>query len=222
MMYAGNMSGAEASGYNSGVFLHRLDRMRAQPAYRTLLPRMAALLRLSQRVRHGAFEVLMMHRLADSGDQTALAVAASAERALWSGLMVPLPCEWNWQVDIFWFAVAQYNVPRRPLFKLRALRINKYDSTCHEAPRLLFFNGGQTWTRAHSSLELGTRGPAAFAYNAAVLRKILKGQRAFCLAAAATLPSIVERACNASFLLQRHSAFVDALWAVAREQELLV
>jgi len=37
IMYSSAAGGPEASGHNSGVFLHRLDRMRAQPAYHDIL-----------------------------------------------------------------------------------------------------------------------------------------------------------------------------------------
>ena len=96
MSSASSPSGLNMQGHNSAVGLYRLDRMRAQPAYLALLPRMAAL--IGQKSQHPSFEVLMMHRLLNHGEQTALAVAARAETSLWEGLVVTLPCEWNWQV----------------------------------------------------------------------------------------------------------------------------
>ena len=223
MMYAGSMSENEAASYNSGVFLQRLDRIRSQPGYRALLPRMEALMRMKESARHPTFEVPMMHRLLDLGDQTALAVAASAERTLWKGLMVPLPCEWNWQSSVVWFAHAKWILPRRGAFKVPALLLNQHDSTCHEPPKLLLFNS-VLGKRTHAKLELSTRGPAAHELNMAVLKKALTGKlhQSDCQAAAETLASVMERACNATFLLQRHTAFIEALWAVARKEELLI
>ena len=123
---------------------------------------------------------------------------------------------------MFWFASAKFNVPRKPSFKHKALLANSHDSSCHEPPRLLNFNGGLQWMAAYSNLELGARGPAALASNMEVVRKVLRAQEGTCLSAAKTLPSVIVRACNATFLLQRHQRFVDELWAMARDQKLLV
>ena len=78
-----------------------------------------------------------MHRLSEYGEQTAIALATLTESALSKELIVELPCSWNWQVDLFWFSVAKWNLPRKPVFKHRALLANMLDPVCHEPPRLL-------------------------------------------------------------------------------------
>ena len=138
--------------------------------------------------------------------------------------MVPLSCEWNWQLGVAWYAHAKWILPRN-FFKVRSLRVNKHDSSCHVPPKVPLFNT-EKWKRARTKLMLGQKGPAALAHNTAVIRKALAVQNmgilADCVAAAATLPSVAERACNATFLLQRHTSFVKALWRDARDQKLLV
>mmetsp|Transcript_19797 Transcript_19797/g.49450 ORF Transcript_19797/g.49450 Transcript_19797/m.49450 type:complete len:173 (-) Transcript_19797:38-556(-) len=163
----------------------------------------------------------MMQRLMDLGDQTVLAVAARAASSLWRGLMLPLPCAWNWQLSLVWYAHAKWILPQKFNFKALALRINTHDSSCHEPPKLLYFNT-DSWRRARLYLELRSRGPSALVRNAAMLRTVLNSRyfdmMGDCRAAASTLLSVMERACNPTFLLQRHSDFVTQLWNVWSDQ----
>ena len=121
--------------------------------------------------------------------------------------MAPLPCEWNWQVCIDWYVTAR-SLHRLWSFKKRALRANRYDSSCHEPPKLLHFNGGPQWKAAFNQLDFGARGAAVLSHNLVAVQRALDASRSLCIEAERTLPGIASRACNVSFLLQRHATYV--------------
>ena len=206
MMWLDALSGPEASGYNGGVCLHLLDRMRTSRAYHELLSKLAVLMRLET---PGKFDAKMLARMVDMGDQTALSLAPGVEPDVWKALFSPLPCEWNWQVCVDWYATAK-DLHRLWSFKNRALRANRYDSSCQQPPKLLHFNGGSQWKDGFQRLDLITRGASALSRNVAAVERALAASRAVCDGADRIVPGIASRACNASFLLQRHISHVKA------------
>jgi len=210
MMWLDALSGPEASGYNGGVCVHILERMHTSSAWHELLSRLAELMYLET---PGKFDMKMLARMVDLGDQTALSLAAGVAPDLWKALFSPLPCEWNWQVCIDWYANAKY-LNRVWSFKARALRANQYDSSCHQPPKLLHFNGGSQWKQAFSRLNLVSRGSIALSHNLAVVQRVLRVSRDVCGGAEQTVPGIASRACNASFLLQRHFSHLNAMGAI--------
>ena len=102
---------------------------------------------------------------------------------------MPLPCEWNWQLCLSWYA--------RP----RTSAYHDHNGLCGEPPKLLHANCGVK--PALAALDI-SRAPEATARNVERLDRALRSSHD-CARAAQLRPWLgVERtACNATFLLQR-------------------
>ena len=181
----GNVSDDVIYGYNGGVALQALGRMRSRDEYRDILS--------DSRLLPASASALpaFVRSVIEFGDQTFLAYASALHAGAWRELMMPLSCEWNWQMNLWFF------------FEEGCTKCFT-DTTCRRPPALLHANN--PYLKANmNSFMLHDREPLkAYHYNMGVLARALEHSRPLlaCEKARRCIGgTMVERACNASFLL---------------------
>jgi hypothetical protein len=184
-------------GFNGGVAVHQLARLRQDSSYSQLLSA------VREEVTALPEETRAAVKLDPVDDQTALTLAAGWREARTAALILPLPCEWNWQMSLWWYTMTSHAKP-----------VHQADSTCYEPPRLLHANAyGKPVVRAlHRRREVSTathlrpgetvlsRKTIVDALSEHLMQRVQAGN---CGRASISIPSIASRFCNATFLLQR-------------------
>ena len=219
-------------GFNGGVGVHYLERLR-QPssAYRQLLPQMLAYFASpgESKVGNGSSSHASSHVsiLEESGygDQTALALGRTLSDEDW---ILPLPCEWNWQMCIHHYAppppprphhhsaseaAQQQQQQQQPHSDAPPPRArDPTDSMCPLTPKFLHADCLSSLKgaiakilRACANQTSGCEPSSSVRVLAAALNEPFVAQ---VCRRAARLPSLAtavrSRACNSTFLLQRH------------------
>ena len=182
---------------NGGVAVHELVRMRSSTHYHNLLQQVFNLDFDDRSLGLGKRQMLR------TGDQDVLALSASLFPAEFDQVRDTLPCEWNWQLCVLFYAFALDGGG---------------DNTCQQPPAAVHFNCGNEVKQAgiellqllHEDTKL-----KAVASNEArscpCTAMELRLQRAFvrngqlvgnCRNASIYFPGIESRACNSTYLLQ--------------------
>lgn len=191
-----------AFGFNGGVAVLQLARLRTEPRYPALLAavREAATALPAETATHLA-DTRLGRGVYPLDDQTALTLAAGWHGAEMAALLLPLPCEWNWQVSLGWYTKL---VKGRP--------IHTTDGTCYEPPALLHANAMlkpvvRALHRRRAPSADGSEGETRLSRETLVdaLGRYFAGrvEAGRCARASLAIPSIRSRFCNATFLLQR-------------------
>lgn len=155
---------SQGLGFNGGVAVHRLDRLRgvARAQYYNVLGQMLKpaqphpscapnccsrrLIRCAvgssgRAGKDQRFREMLAYML---GDQTVLTVASATHPGAMRQLMSPLPCEWNWQACFDEYARQSQCFNDQKFVKSRACFHRRLtaqrDFTCRKPPALLHFN----------------------------------------------------------------------------------
>lgn len=197
-------------GYNGGVAILALDRMRTHGAFEASL---AIAHKVAQEIHeeckttssasyceHISCSLLLL------GDQTILTLASLLSPG-WSNLMWRMPCEWNWQTSIAYYAPANHDNRRyvRGICREKMEQMMRRDSTCAQPPKLLHFNYPQPLKKAHQLEFRMFRGePNARRHNIEALSSAFRDVEVQqTCRMSEQFVNISHRACNASFLLSR-------------------
>eukprot|EP00965_Chrysotila_dentata_P246818 6207387-Pleurochrysis_carterae.AAC.4 len=123
--------------YNGGVAMMSLARMRNSNApYQLWLEGAYSHL---QHVWTGLGEIRskadrnLLELYFKLSDQTMLALLAAQRPKAWQHFLQEMPCEWNWQLSLY-FYTKSYNIGRNETL------FNEIDATCSRPPAILHFN----------------------------------------------------------------------------------
>ena len=177
----------ESRGFNGGVGLQRLDRLRGGAARDAYYGVLAGLIQ-TPREYYGfkmetckgwpPFTLLYcaLHRPKEPhaigrkrfaaaiglGDQTVLSVAVAAQPRVMRRLISPLPCEWNWQTCIAEYAkLSDCSAAASSLGSDSSRCTLAFrDDTCQTPPKLLHFNCPNDLKRLLETNKTGDDGPS--------------------------------------------------------------
>jgi len=193
-------------GFNGGVGVQCVRRLRRLGTYQGILKRV--------REAVAALPPAQLRLIIPVDDQTTFTLAAGWHAAQWAALMIPLPCEWNYQLCVGWYQDLVKGRPRHTA-----------DATCYEAPRLLHANSmmkGMVQALHHTRMPAdpnnvvvsGSAGVAGARHGREKIRSAMvvdlhrhqSFQMKVCERASIAIPTLGARYCNISFLLQRLEA----------------
>lgn len=218
-----NKTPSHAQGYNGGVGLLALNRMRSQPSFERALDgvlRFAEVVKLERCHRAFASMHTCVHiecGLISLGDQTILTLAARLEPR-WDELVAPIPCDWNWQMSLAYYTPSYQSLAPASCRDRLNLLI-KVDSMCPTPPRLLHLNHpAKLKSQLQRTLKMLGRDAEQLSHNRAALSSLLKRTYAarMCRNADYWL-NLSHRACNATFLLTRLREYASS--QAERERE---
>ncbi|KAL1527243.1 hypothetical protein AB1Y20_015919 [Prymnesium parvum] len=197
-----------AQGYNGGVALLALKRMRRHQEYEVTLARVlnfasTAYGACTPRAILRDICFRLMCNLKQLGDQTVLSLAARLNRQ-WHKHVWVIPCKWNWQTSLAFYTLGNQH-RMTPACHRQVAPVLKTDSICPDPPLLLHFNYPTLLKDAHfHEFSLLKRGPEDYLRNEAILSRIFNQnvivQR--CNFSDYWV-KISHRGCNSSFLLTR-------------------
>lgn len=182
-------------GFNGGVAVHDLARLRAAPgrryyaALRELLKPATASQLVYETYLYPTSHALYAFAVF-CGDQTVLTVADAAFPAF-SDLVALVPCEWNFLMNL-----QPYEAPSRAALQARRAPLPG-DETCREPPKILHFNNPFASAKYVASARVQRVEPALAHY---VRRRLA---RACPLLEQTYGVGMTGRMCNTTFLLTR-------------------
>tara|TARA_B110001469_G_C9632037_1_gene316282 strand:+ start:133 stop:1611 length:1479 start_codon:yes stop_codon:yes gene_type:complete len=177
----------DSRGFNGGVGLQRLDRLRGGAARGSYYGVLEGLLQTPREYYGFKMEACKgnpphsllycaLHRPREPhaigrrrfaaaialGDQTVLAIAVAAQPKVMRRLIRPLPCEWNWQTCIAEYARLSdcLAVGSSLVAASSRCKLAFRDDTCQTPPKLLHFNCPNDLKRLLDTNEAGLDGPS--------------------------------------------------------------
>ena len=187
------------NGYNGGVGVQHLGRLRQSATYRRMLERLVDSIGAStvERVLGPNATGWPVWEL---GDQTVWTAMMAIDPPLMETLMQPLPCEWNFQLCM-WHFLSDGGGATLPKPKTKsAIADFRHDGTCHRSPKILHGNC-HPWKEFLRSLDLSQTRCAAVVNSIRLHQHIAQFHRRNCLAADSTVRGLSSRYCKASFLM---------------------